>query len=669
MTSQPDSSTGDLQVAVRHAMKLLSAGKTALAVAQAREVLRVYPQEINSQFVLASGLRATGEPRLALQALQDIVNRAPDFALAQQELGFAWSDAGSVQEAIAALRRAVALEPGMAASWQLLGELLLADGDEEAAAAAFNQVIASSEHADLVRVVALLQAGKVGQAERLCRNFLMANPSNVNAIRLLAEIGIKLGVYDEAELLLERCLELAPDFRTARLNYAMVLSQRNKLEAALAQVEGMLAREPDALSLLTLKASVLVKMADFAAALPVYRRLLSEFPPRARIALSYGHALKTVGEQEHAIAAYRQAVTLQPGFGDAWWSMANLKTFRFNDDDLDIMRHELRSQDNSMEDHFHLSFALGKALEDRGEFRDSFRFYDLGNRAKIKLEGYSADENHADVCRMIEVCSRELMNSPRANACQASDPIFIVGLPRSGSTLLEQILASHSLVDGTKELPDILALTRRLGGRRKRSDRSRYPEVLCELSDTQLRDLGAEYLERTRIQRGDAAFFIDKMPNNFLHVGFISLILPAAKIIDARRHPMAACFSGFTQLFAKGQPFTYGLSNIGRYYRDYVAMMDHWDEVLPGKVLRVQYEEVVADTETQVRRLLDYCGLPFEQACLEFHQTRRAVRTASSEQVRQPIYTSGLAHWRHYEADLDELKQALGPVLERYPID
>jgi len=669
MKGQSAGITGDVQLAARHAISLLGAGRTALALEQAQEILRAYPREINSLFVVAAAMRANGEQALALQRLREIVQRAPDFALAQQELGFACADTGAVAESIEALRRAVAQQHTLAGSWRLLGELLLADGDEEGAAAAFNQVLAASEHPELVRAASLLRAGKPGQAEDLCRDFLRAHPANVNAIRLLAEIGIQLGVYDEAELLLERCLELAPDFRMARLNYANVLSKRNKLEVALAQVERMLTTEPDTLSLLTLKASVLVKLADFGAALPIYRRLLTEFPPRAKIALSYGHALKTVGEQEQAIAAYRQAVSLQPGFGDAWWSLANLKTFRFDDADLDVMRRELRSSDNSMEDHFHLSFALGKALEDRGDYRDSFRFYDLGNRAKITLEAYSADETHANVQRIASVCERAFMSAVRDSACQAADPIFIVGLPRSGSTLLEQILASHSQVDGTKELPDILALVARLSGRRKRTDPSRYPEILRELTDEQLRDLGEEYLARTRVQRGSAPYFIDKMPNNFFHVGLISLILPNAKIIDARRHPMAACFSGFTQLFAKGQPFTYGLSNIGRYYRDYVALMDHWDRVLPGKVLRVQYEAVVADTEAQLRRVLDHCGLVFEQACLHFHQTRRAVRTASSEQVRQPIYTSGVEHWRHYEAYLGELKQALGPVLERYPID
>ncbi len=363
-------------------MKLLAAGRTAQALEQASEILRVYPGEINSLFVAAAAMRANGALAAARQRLEEIVNRAPNFALAWQELGFACVDTGEVNAAVAALRRAVAVDRTLAASWQLLGELSLADGDEETAAAAFNEVTAVSEHPELAQAAALLREGKLGQAERLCRDFLMANPTDVNAIRLLAEIGIRLGVYEEAELLLERCLELAPDYRTARLNYANALSQRNKLEAALEQVEHMLATEPDTLSLLTLKASVLVKMADFTPAFSIYRRLLTEFPPRARIALFYGHAQKTLGQQEQAIAAYRQAVALEPGFGDAWWSLANLKTFRFDDDDLDIMRRELRSPENSMEDHFHLSFALGKALDDRGDFRDSFRFYDTGQQGE-----------------------------------------------------------------------------------------------------------------------------------------------------------------------------------------------------------------------------------------------------------------------------------------------
>ena len=661
--------TDDLQTATRHALKLLGAGKPTLALEQAQEILRHYPREINCQFVVAAAQRALGDKNRALQGLEAIVARAPDYALARQELGFTYADMGAVTKAIDTLQQAVKLESRLSGSWKLLGELLLSEEQEEAAADAFNHAfLDSSEHRELAQAVQLFRSGKLGQAETVCREFLKVRPTDVNAIRLLAEIGTKLGVYGDAEKLLERCLELAPDFEIARLNYANVLSQRNKLEAALEQVNKLLENAPRKKSLLSLKAMILVKMADFPGALPIYEDLLTRFAPRPNMCLAYGHALKTVGNQDKAIAAYRQATELQPGFGDAWWSLANLKTFRFEDEDLAVMRGEMLAMNNTLEDRYHLSFALGKALELRKEYKDSFKFYELGNRTKVRLERYSADETHAEAQRLIATCDRPLMDAAPGSGCQAADPIFIVGLPRSGSTLLEQILASHSQVDGTKELPDILSLVRRLGGKTNKSDTSRYPDILRDLSDEQFRELGQEYLDRTRIQRGDAPFFIDKMPNNFFHVGFISRILPNAKIIDARRHPMAACFSGFTQLFAKGQPFTYGLDNIGRYYRDYVALMDHWNQVLPGKVHLALYEEVVADTENQVRQLLEHCGLPFEQACLQFYETQRPVRTASSEQVRQPIYNSGLDHWRNYQPYLGPLEKALGPVLERYPI-
>ncbi|MCH9006123.1 MAG: sulfotransferase, partial [Proteobacteria bacterium] len=336
--------------------------------------------------------------------------------------------------------------------------------------------------------------------------------------------------------------------------------------------------------------------------------------------------------------------------------------------DIEAMRVEIDKSTCTLEDHFHLCFALGKALGDRQQYEESFLYYQRGNNIKKKHERYDAEKNESATRKIKMVCSSDLFSAAKGQGCKAPDPIFIVGLPRSGSTLLEQILASHSQVDGTKELIEILSIVRRLGAKKKKTDLSRYPELLADLNASQLDELGQEYIDRTRIQRGEAPFFIDKMPNNFLHVGFISLVLPNAKIIDARRHPMATCFSGYTQLFASGQRFTYGLSNIGRYYRDYVEVMDHWDEVLPGKVLRVQYEDVVSDTEAQVRRMLDYCELPFEENCLQFHQTERAVRTASSEQVRQPIYSAGLEHWRNYEPHLDKLKDSLAAVLERYPI-
>jgi tetratricopeptide (TPR) repeat protein len=670
MTTQTDSDTGDLKVAVTHALQLLGAGESGLAKEQAEEILRVYPDEVNSQFVVAAALRAQGHKDDSLRRLQALVKIAPDFALAQQELGFALTADGKLMPAIEALQAAVNLEPNLPASWNQIGELFLIDGDEVSANEAFRQhLLASNEDPKLVDAVELFRAGRFGQTERLCRDVLKKDPTSVSAIRLLAEVGIKVGVYVDAENLLERCLELAPGFRLARLNYANVLSKREKLEEALQQVDQLIAEEPDKPAYLAQRAATLVRMGDFERALPCYEYLLSHFPAQAKIVLSYGHALKTVGRLDEAIKAYRRAIELSPGYGDGYWSLANLKTFRFDDADIDTMRTAIDGGNCLREDHFHLCFALGKAFDDRKQYDEAFHYYQLGNSTKEKLEQYSADTTEDIAVEIRSVCDHELFIRQGGQGCLAPDPIFIVGLPRSGSTLLEQILASHSQVDGTKELVHILSFVRRLGGRRKKSEASRYPQVLRDLPTKQMVELGQEFLDRARVQRGSAPYFIDKMPNNFFHVGLINLILPNAKIIDARRHPMAACFSGYSQLFANGQAFTYGLNSIGRYYCDYVRVMDHWDEVLPGKVLRVQYEDVVNDTENQVRRILDYCELPFEQACLEFYKTDRAIRTPSSEQVRQPIYKGGLDMWRNYESHLGPLKDAIAPVLDRYPLE
>jgi len=651
-------------------MKLLRLGEHREARRQAEETLRQYPRDINSMFVVAAAIRAEGDSAEAANRLQALIRRAPDFALAHQELGFAHSEAGRLFPAIAALQRAVALQPKLPASWKLMGELFLIDGDENSAAEAFNQhLIAASEDPKLINAIKCFNRGKTGQAEQLCREFLNDHPANVTAIRLLAEIGLKLGVLMDAETLLERCLELAPEFDLARMSYAQVLSRREKLEPALDQVSILIEKDPGKPAYLALRASVFVRMGDYESALPCYEYILQQYPEQLQVMLSYGHALKTVGMQDEAVDAYRKTIEQKPSFGDAYWSLANLKTFRFEDNEIAAMRQQLEEKTGSREDFFHLCFALGKALELRRQFDESFKYYDLGNRIKEKISGYKADNIEKFVHRMKAASSNELFLAAQGQGLPAPDPIFIVGLPRSGSTLLEQILASHSQVDGTKELIYILAFARQLGRNEKLSDPSLYPDNLADLDAGKLLELGQEYMERTRIQRADAPFFIDKMPNNFLHIGLIALILPNAKIIDARRHPMAACFSGFTQLFARGQSFTYGLTNIGRYYRDYVELMDHWDEVLPGKVLRVHYEEMVSDTENQVRRLLDHCGLEFEESCLQFHKTDRAVATASSQQVRQPIYKGALEHWRNYESHLDELKEALGPVLDRYPID
>jgi tetratricopeptide (TPR) repeat protein len=383
----------------------------------------------------------------------------------------------------------------------------------------------------------------------------------------------------------------------------------------------------------------------------------------------YGHTLKTVGKLDDAISAYRKSIELSPSIGESYWSLANLKTFRFTDDDIANMREQFRPESGDPDDQGHLAFALGKAFEDRKDFDQSFEFYEQGNLIRGRRHRHDVKKNILDTARQIKTLDTEFFATRKGVGCATTDPIFVVGLPRSGSTLVEQILASHSQVQGTSELPDIIAISRKLGSKSRQNPAGEYPEILAELMPQQFKELGESYIDTTRVQRKDIQYFIDKMPNNFRHVGLIHLILPNAKIIDARRHPMGACFSGFKQLFATGQTFTYDLTGIGYYYRDYIKLMDHWDKVLPGRVHRVQYEDMVNDTETQIRDLLDYCGLEFEEQCLRFYETKRAVRTPSSEQVRQPVYKHGLEQWRNYEAHLDPLKEALGPVLERYPID
>jgi hypothetical protein len=446
-----------------------------------------------------------------------------------------------------------------------------------------------------------------------------------------------------------------------------VLHKRQKFEKALEQAKILLDAYPENHAFQLAYANENVAVGNFDSALEIYDRVIANHPAFAQPYLSRGHALKTIGRLEEAIQSYRSAYRAKPDFGDAFWSLANLKTYRFTDAEIDHMLARLDDPSTANVDRYHLCFALGTAYEARRDFARSFRCYEQGNRLKQKDTRYDPDNQEAAMHRQAEFCTAELFASKAGMGGRYDDPIFIVGLPRAGSTLLEQILASHSMVDGTMELPNIIALAHRLNGRRFVSEEARYPGILAELTAEQLQKFADRFIEETRIHRAGAPFFIDKMPNNFMHIGLIQLILPKARIIDARRHPMACCFSGFKQLFADGQEFTYGQEEIARYYKGYVRLMEHWDEVLPGKVLRVHYEHVVADLEGQLRRILDYLGLPFEENCLNYYQTDRSIRTPSSEQVRQPIYRGGLEQWRNFEPYLDVLKRELADEISRYP--
>ena len=522
--------------------------------------------------------------------------------------------------------------------------------------------------AELVSVTSLIHEGKLFQAEKLCRAFLQKNPHHIEAMRLLALLGMKLFVYDDAEFLLESCVELAPDYWLARYDYVNVLNKRQKFEKALKQAQILLDSYPGNQAFQLAFANENVAVGNFDSALQIYDQVIEKHPTFAQPYLSRGHALKTVGRLDDAIGSYRSAYRTKPDFGDAYWSLANLKTYRFTGAEIERMLGQFENPAISNIDRFHLCFALGAAFEARADYAKSFQWYAAGNRLKKQDTRYDADALDAAMQRQAEVCDIELFASKAGLGGAYDDPIFIVGLPRAGSTLLEQILASHSLVDGTMELPNIIALAHRLNGRRFVSEEARYPRILADLNARQLQDFADRFIEDTRVHRKGAPYFIDKMPNNFMHIGLIHLILPNARIIDARRHPMSCCFSGFKQLFADGQEFTYGLEEIARYYRAYVRLMAHWDRVLPGKVLRVHYEQVVADLESQVRRILDFLGLPFEENCLNYYRTDRSIRTPSSEQVRQPIYRSGIEHWRKFEPYLEALKRDLADEISAYPV-
>jgi tetratricopeptide (TPR) repeat protein len=659
---------GTLDVALAHAARLLESDP-AQAAQQAVEILSVVKNHPIARLLLGTARQRTGDSAGALEVLEPLAREQPSAASVHLELGVARAEAGRLSEGIASLRRALQLNPELPAAWRLLADCHDAAGQAaEADQARARFIRSANQDPRLMEAAAALCNNELAIAERLLRAHLLQQPSDVAALRMLAEIAARLRRYSDARLLLERCLELAPSFDAARHNYAVVLYRQGKAGAALPQIQALLAKEPRNPGYRNLAAAILAGIGEYAESIQVYEAVLKDFPDQPKIWMSYGHSLRTAGRQEDCIAAYRRAIALEPTLGEAYWSLANLKTSRFSDAEVEAMRAALARSDLSDDDRLHFEFATGKALEDKALFADSFGHYERGSDIRRKRNRYRADETSAFVRRSKALYTPEFFAAHAGSGSSASDPIFIVGLPRAGSTLLEQILASHSLVDGTMELPDIPAISMDLEDGEVLGQAGRYPEVMTSQTPDELRALGERYLASTRIHRKTARpFFVDKMPNNWQHIGLIQLILPNAKIIDARRHPLGCCFSAFKQHFARGQSFSYSLEDLGRYYRDYVEYMAHIDTVLPGRVHRVYYEQTIEDTGTVVRDLLAYCGLPYEEGCLRFYENDRAVRTASSEQVRRPIFTDGIDHWKQYENWLGPLKNALGPVLDLYP--
>jgi tetratricopeptide (TPR) repeat protein len=658
--------SASIELEVGRIRELSKRGRHREALAAAEVLAGAAPQNRDVLYLIAANQRCLNRIPEALATLQRLEQQHSRFSLLYQERGNCYLTLRDVPRAIDAFLQALNINPALAASWSMLQRLYNITGDVKNAATAAEHISTLKDlPPEVVRAGSLFSDGELSAAENLLRASLLAG-HDVEALRLLARIEHQREVLDEAELLLEAALKLAPNYRAARLDYVRVLIDRQKYLQAREEIENLLNLEPGNTDYLSLDAASCAGLGKHEDAIALYRQLLAKLPASAELHVSLGHCHKSVGRQKEATESYQTAAATRPSFGDAYWSLANLKTYRFSQDEIARMRAEEAAPAADPVDRYHLCFALGKALEDRKEYAESWQFYERGNALKRAESRYHPGIIETNTRQQIEVCTAEFFAARAGAGAPDPDPIFIVGLPRSGSTLIEQVLASHSQVEGTQELLDIQRIVLGMQGLQSDVDEPCYPSVLAELAPEDFRKLGERYMTDTRVYRGHKPFFIDKMPNNFRHLGLLHLMLPNAKIIDVRREPMACCFSNLKQLFAKGQEFTYSIENIARYYRTYLDLMRHWDAVVPGHVLRVWYEDVVEGLEENVRRILEFSGLEFEPACLDFYKTKRSVHTPSSEQVRQPIFREGLLQWRNYEPWLGALKDCLGDALIRY---
>jgi tetratricopeptide (TPR) repeat protein len=664
-----------IEIEVGRIRELSKSGRHSEALAASEVLAASAPLNRDVLYLIAANQRCLNRIYEALETLQRLEQEHPRFSLLYQERGYCYATLRDTPRAIEAFLRGVEINPALATSWNMLERLYRLKGDEKNAAAAAERVSALKQlPPEIVRAGSLFSDGDLAAAENILRAYLLRCGDHAEALRLLARILHQREVLDEAELLLEAALKLAPNYLAARLDHVRVLIDEQRYPRASEEIQTLLKLEPGNSYYLSLYAAASVGVGEYERAIALYRQLLAASPNSPDLHVSLGHALKTVGRQKEAIESYQMAASVRPNFGDAWWSLANLKTYRFSQSEIGRMLAQEAAPAGDPADRYHLCFALGKAFEDREEYAESWQFYERGNALKRAESLYHPEITETNTRKQIEVCTEQFFAARAGVGVPDPDPIFVVGLPRSGSTLIEQILASHSKVEGTQELSELQRIVLEiewkqsgLGDPTLRTARANsYPGVLAGLAPEDFRAFGDRYMMETRPYRKHKPFFIDKMPNNFRHIGLIHLMLPNARIIDVRREPMACCFSNLKQLFASGQEFTYSIGDISRYYRTYLELMRHWDAVLPGRILRVCYEDVVEDLEGSVERILEFCGLGLEPACVEFYKTERAVRTASSEQVRQPLFRDGLLQWKNYEPWLGSLKDSLGEALIRY---
>lgn len=657
--------------ALNEAVALINSGQIDKAESICRSAVEGNPEDINMVALLGATLLKSNKIPEAEKFLRRAVKLAPTFAKPHEDLGHLLLNKGEPAEAVRVLKTATRLDPDLGNAFFNLGKGLSMLSMGKQADEAFERSFElNPERKKLALAAEHQNAGRLDEAQQVYKEVLRNNPTNVDALRLMGTIALLKERIYEAERLFRRAVANAPDFVMAQLDLGRALKEQNRLEEAIEQFRKVINLEPANIPAHYLMASALSLTAQTYEAIEVYQRVLELHPKHAGAMLGLGHVLKTVGRQEEAIEAYRNCIRHLPQNGETWWSMANLKTYRLTDEDIEQMQSMVSGSDDqdqkiNEQSMINILFALAKAFEDRGNYEQAWDYYHEGNSRQRVLENYDPVRTEVMNDRIVKVFNHEFLAENSGLGHSSKEPIFVVGLPRSGSTLIEQILASHSRVEGTSELPYAGLVATSLN--RNRADGVNYPDAVRELGEEHFKRLGQDYLDFAQIHRTERKpVFIDKMPNNFPAIGFLHLILPNAKIIDARRYPLDSCLSCYRQLFARGQTFTYDLTDIGEYFLQYERLMDHWHEVLPGRCLTVQYEDVVTDFESQVRRLLEYCELPFEEACINFHETDRPVRTASSEQVRQPVYSKSVNFWRNHEANLEELIEVLEPSLPRY---
>ena len=623
-------------------------------------ILRDNPDNIDSLYLASVSSRYLKKFDESKKYIERLLLNAPDMGRAYQELGHINRDMGDEEKAVINYRQACELNPALLASWKLLYKYFIRNKNQPAADHARQQIVKlESLPPSLLYIDQILNEGRLGLAETKCRAFLKKNPTHTYAMSLLSEIANRMGYFDDAEFLLEKAVEFEPNDGDLRMKYAMVLRKKQKFTKTMEQVNILCEQFPENMNYQAQKASEIMQNGDHAQAVKLFDYILEKNPYNFSTHTSKGHAQKTLGKTDQAIKSYQSAYRIKPDHGEAFFSLANLKTYSFSEDEIEAMRNQVKRVDLSLRDKAYFHFALAQACESINDFNEAFFHLEKGNKIKNDQSRYSIERMDAELQAQIDICDEAFFDHLGPGGFETKDPIFILGLPRAGSTLIEQILASHSMIDGTLELPNILSIAQSLRGDDIYGKLGNYPKSMASLSQDERKSLGKKFIDETRMHRKDAPMFTDKMPNNFRHIGLIHLIMPNAKIIDARRYPLDCCFSMFKQLFAQGQEFTYGLAEAGSYYTSYVKLMNHWDKVLPNKILRVNNEDVIEDLEGQVKRMLEFIGLPFEEQCISFYETDRSVRTASSEQVRQPINKSGMGRWKPYAKNLKPLLNAL----------